>query len=92
MAYVSELSSFMSRGSYPTCVQRINHPIHKGAPNPAHGKFFFVGSIPGECYDREAGRSRLYDTEEQAIRAAIAAGAKRIQGTDCRFIDVADYR
>ena len=73
-------------GKFPTCIQQINYPIHKGQPNPAHGKFIFVGSIPGDCYDHENQRSKRYDTEQDAIDAAIKAGAERIQGADCRWI------
>lgn len=76
----------MLQGNYPTCVQRINYPIHQGAPNPAHGKYFFVGSIPASCYDHEKGRSKKYDTEADAIAAAQAAGAERIQRCDCTFV------
>lgn len=94
----SELSSALSMFStaqFSTAVQQINYPFHDGRPNDAHGKFFFVGSIPADCYDesRNGGRggSRIYDTEDLAIRAAIAGGATRIQGADCRFINPADY-
>lgn len=69
---------------FPTCVQRVNYPVHQGRPNPAHGKFFFVGSVPGACM--ENGRSKHYDTEEDAIAAAQAAGAERIQRCDCSFV------
>jgi hypothetical protein len=89
---MNEISSLMRSGGakMSTAIQRINHPTHKGAPNPAHGKFFFVGSIPAACYDlaRNEGRggSKLYDTEASAIQAAIEAGADRIQGVDCKFV------
>ncbi len=33
-------------GKFSTAIQQVNYPMHKGLPNPAHGKFFFVGSIP----------------------------------------------
>ena len=71
---------------FPTCIQQVNYPIHLGKPNPAHGKFYFVGSIPAACYDFEKRTSKKYDTEQKATDAAIAAGADRIQGVDCRFI------
>jgi hypothetical protein len=74
------------RGNFSTCVQRIDYPIHRGAPNPAHGKFYFVGSIPVEC--THEGKSKHYDTEADAIASAIAAGAKRIQRVDCSFVDL----
>ena len=77
-----------SGSRYPTAIQRINFPIYKGKPNPVHGKFFFVGAIPAECYDEDAGHSKRYDTEEQAIEAAITAGADRIQRCDCSFVDM----
>lgn len=77
---------------YSTAVQQINHPVHKGHPNPAHGMFFFVGSIPAACYDqsRNGGRggSKLYPTEDAAIQDAIANGATYIQGADCRRIAI----
>ena len=88
---MGEMSAFLSRprGAYPACVQRINYPVHQGKPNPVHGKFYFVGSIPEACYDasRDMGRggSKIYDTEQSAIDAAIAAGATRIQKVDCSF-------
>lgn len=96
MAYISELSSFIARSQrYSSAVQQINNPIYKGAPNPANGKFFVVGSIPMACYDvqRNGGRggSKLYDSEADAIRALIAAGAGVIQGADCRVIDLEEY-
>lgn len=75
---------------FSSAVQQINYPIHRGAPNPAHGKFFIVGSIPAACWDpaRNDGRggSCLYDSESDAIAALQAAGAECIQGADCRVI------
>lgn len=75
---------------FSSAVQQINFPVYRGQPNPAHGKFFIVGSIPAACYDesRNNGRggSKLYDTEQQAIDALIDAGATYIQGADCRRI------
>lgn len=99
MAVVSELGAFMARQAsgqrYSTAVQQINNPIYQGKPNPADGKFYFVGSIPVSCYDqaRNGGRggSKLYDTEDAAIRAAIDGGATYIQGADCRKIDIEAY-
>ena len=84
---MSELQSALAmfNGDLPTCVQRINHPMHQGKPNPKHGKFFFVGTIPAECYDWQAQRSKVYDTEEEALQAAERAGATRIQRADCTF-------
>ena len=80
---------------FTTAIQQINYPIHNGRANPSHGKFFFVGSIPEECWDPlrngGAGGSKIYPTEDAAIRAAVAAGAEKIQGVDCRFIDPAAY-
>lgn len=73
-------------GGLPTAIQRINYPIHKGAPNRAHGKYYFVGSIPAACFDQTTQRSMKYDTEQQAIDAAKAAGATRIQRCDCSFV------
>lgn len=69
---------------FPTAIMQINYPTHKGQPNPAHGKFFFVGRIPGACV--EDGKSKKYDTEQDAIDAAIAGGATRIQRVDCSFV------
>lgn len=80
----------INAGRFSTAIQQINYPMHQGRPNPSHGKFFFVGSIPAACIDTDParlGRSRIYDTEDQAIAAARAAGATRIQGADCRWID-----
>jgi hypothetical protein len=70
---------------------QINYPIHKGAPNPAHGKFHVRGSIPVACYDEKRDASKLYDTEDAAICALIAAGSTVIQGADCRKIDRVQY-
>lgn len=77
---------FSGSSNYPTCVLQINYPVHQGRPNPSHGKFFFAGSIPAACYDFDNQRSRIYDTEQQAIDAAIAAGAERIQNVKCEFV------
>lgn len=68
-----------------TAVLRINRPIHRGQPNPAHGKFFLVGSVPAACYDASRGASHIYETEDAAIDAAFSAGATDIQRTDCSF-------
>ena len=76
----------MLQGKFPTVIQQVNYPIHKGQPNPKHGLFYFVGSIPALCYDSDAKRSLYYQTEQDAIDAAIAAGAERIQGVDGRRI------
>lgn len=77
------------QGNFPTCVSGpINMPIYKGQPNPCHGKYFFVGSIPAACYDQEKRSSLKYDTEQDAINAAIAAGATRIQRCDCSFVEI----
>lgn len=77
----------MLSGKFPTCVQQVNYPIHKGRPNPKHGLFYFVGSIPAACYDVEGKHSHYYQTEQDAIDAAIASGAERIQGVDCRKVN-----
>lgn len=75
---------------FSSAVQRINYPVHNGRANPAHGKFFIVGSIPAACYDPERnggrGGSKLYDSADDAIAALQAAGAPVIQGADCRVI------
>lgn len=85
---MGELSSAMRmlQGDLPTCIQRVNYPIHKGKPNDKHGKYFFVCSIPESCYDFKRGGSKFYDTEQEAIAAAQSAGAKRIQRADCSFV------
>ena len=72
----------------PTCIMQINYPIHQGKPNPAHGMFFFVGSVPLACCDEQR-KSKKYPTEQAAIEAAVAAGATRIQRADCSFVEVA---
>jgi len=79
----------MLQGSFSTAIRQIDYPIHKGQPNPAHGKFTFVGSIPESCYDAAAGKSLKYDSEQQAVDAAIAGGATRIQRCDCSFVVIA---
>ncbi len=73
-------------GRLPTVILLVNYPFHKGAPNDKHGKFFLAGSIPGACYDVARGGSKFYDTEQDAIDAALAAGATHLQGVDCRKI------
>lgn len=85
----------MLQQRYSTAIQQINYPVHNGNPNPAHGMFFMVGSIPAGCWDATrnngTGGSKLYGTEDAAIRDAIANGATYIQGADCRRIDPATY-
>lgn len=85
---MSDLANTMKMlgGRFPTAIQQVDYPIHQGRPNPAHGKFYFVGSIPGACYDHERRGSKFYDTEAEAIAAAQAAGAERIQRKDCSFV------
>lgn len=68
-----------------TAILRVNYPVHHGRPNPAHGKFFAVGSVPPSCADQK------YDTEDAAIRAVVAAGATVVQGVDYRRIDIKEY-
>ena len=72
--------------NFSTAIMQINHPTHRGRPNPSHGKFFFVGSVPSSCYDHDRGKSLIYDTEQQAVEAATAGGAVYLQGADCRVI------
>ena len=76
---------------YSTAIQQINFPVWQGKQNPFHGMFYFVGSIPSICYDQAAQKSLKYETEADAIRAAIAGGASCIQGTDCRIVEPMDY-
>jgi hypothetical protein len=82
----------MLQGGFSTALRQINYPMHKGQPNPAHGKFHFVGTIPANCWDetRNGGRGGAvcFDTEDEAIAAAIAGGATRIQRCDCSFVDI----
>lgn len=81
---------------FPTAMQRINYPVHHGRPNTAHGKIIFVGRIPGACYDRDlnggAGGSLRYETEDEAIAAAILGGAEHLQRLDCTFVDIAAWK
>lgn len=82
-----EISNYINRkGKLSTGIQRVNYPIHKGKPNPVHGKYYLVGSIPMGCYDTENRRSLYYDTEEEAISAAIASGAEKVQNTKCEKV------
>ena len=84
-----EIAEFINcKAKYSTAIQQVNFPIYKGKPNPVHGKFYFVGSIPAECYDEEKGKSKKYDTEQDAIDAAVTAGADRIQRCDCSFVEL----
>ena len=64
----------------PTAILRVDYPIHKGKPNPIHGKYHLVGSVPAECH------KVYYETEDAAILAAQAAGATHIQRVDCSFV------
>ena len=85
---MSEFTSAMrmvNGGRFSTAIQRVDYPIQKGAPNPKHGMYFFVGSVPSACM--ADGRSRFYATESDAARAAFAAGCDRVQGEDCRWIE-----
>jgi len=94
---MSELAHAMTMlaGKFSTAIQQVNYPIHKGQPNPKHGMFFFVGSIPANCYDAEhdngpfspKGKSKFYATLDEAIAAAKAGGADRIQRPDCSFVE-----
>lgn len=68
------------QGGLPTVVTRY-----------PSGKFGFVGSIPMECTKRIGGLfpqnvSQVYETEQDAINAAFAAGVSKLQGADCRWI------
>ena len=67
-------------GRMPTAILRVDYPIHKGKPNPIHGKYHLVGSVPAACH------KVYYDTEAEAIAAAQAAGAVRIQRANCSFV------
>lgn len=84
-APASLLGALMTGAQFTTAVLRINYPMHQGKPNPAHGLFFFAGSIPAGCYDVDTGRSHRYPTEDAAIAAAFAAGATHVQRCDCSF-------
>lgn len=96
MARVSELSraAALLSGGFTTSIQQVNYPFHNGKPNPRHGQFFFVGTIPIECCRTdEHGHivgSQFYPTEDEAIRAALAAGVTRLQRADCSFVDPTD--
>lgn len=72
-----------SAAKFSTAIRKIDYPIHQGKPNPSHGKFHFVGSIPESCMCPLRRRSKLYDSEQQAIDDAIAGGATTIQRVDC---------
>jgi hypothetical protein len=87
---VSEFA-FFAGAKFSTAIMRIDYPFHDGRPNPAHGKFFIRGTIPATCWDEERQDSKIFDSEDQAIFAAIEGGAERIQGADCRIINPADY-
>lgn len=84
----------MLQGGFSTAIQQVNYPVHQGKPNPKHGMFFFVGSIPANCYEPEhdngpfspKGMSKFYATLDEAIAAAKAGGATRIQRPDCSFV------
>lgn len=83
---VSDLLRLLT-AKFSTVILQVDHPIHKGQPNPSHGRFFFAGSIPANCYNEDTGRSKTYATQDEAIAAAKAGGAERIQRTDCSFVD-----
>ena len=68
------------KGGLPTAIQKVDYPIHKGLPNPKHGKYYFRGHIPVDCV------GKYYDTEAEAIQAAFDAGIEKLQGVDCRWI------
>ncbi len=78
------LSQFLT-ARLSTAIQQVNYPVHNGQPNPAHGKFFIVGSIPAACYDRERGGSFFYDTEGECAQAIEAAGVTRYQLANCQW-------
>ena len=84
-----EITKFLrQKHSYPTAIHQVNFPLYHGRPNPVHGKFYLVGSIPIDCYDSEKKHSKYYDTEQDAIDAAIIAGAVRIQRCDCSVVQI----
>lgn len=77
-----EIANFINRkGKLSTGIQQVNYPIHKGKPNPVHGKYYLVGSVPVECHEK------YYDSEGEAIKAAMVNGAKIIQNTKCNFVN-----
>lgn len=82
----NEIGRFLG-AKFATCIQRIDYPMHNGKPNPAHGKFFIVGSIPAACYDAEQGKSKIFDTESQAISAIVQSGVRRFQKSNCAWLD-----
>ena len=76
-----EIMDFLrQKRNLSTAIQQVNFPVYQGKPNSVHGKYFMVGSVPTDCY------KKYYDTEAQAIEAAQAAGAERIQRIDCSFV------
>ena len=77
----------MLSAEMPTCIQRIKNP-----GTPYDGLYFMVGRIPYDCTKESGGllpgrKSKHYQTEQEAIDAAIAAGATRIQRADCSFVE-----
>ena len=85
---MNELAQVIS-AKFSTAIQRINYPIHRGQPNPAHGKYFIVGSIPAACYDQSRndghGGSMLFGSEAECAAAIEAAGVERYQLCNCAW-------
>jgi hypothetical protein len=69
--------------NYSTAIQQIDHPTNNGSPNPYHGQFFVVGSVPVNCLDQ--GGKRIFPTIESAESALREAGIKRYQMPDCTW-------
>lgn len=78
-----EIAEFINRkGKLATAIQKIDYPIHKGKPNPSHGKFYFVGSVPINL------NGLKFDTETEAIEAARKEGVERLQDHKCKWVEL----
>lgn len=83
----SELQQVIAMGQrgYSTAIQKIDYPIHQGKPNPVHGWYFLVGSIPASLYDHDRRGSMRWPTLGEAMAAVESAGVERYQLPDCSW-------
>lgn len=81
MGELTQAIRMLSNANFPTGIRQIDYPIHKGAPNPKHGKFHFTG----RCPLNKDGTAPYFDTEAEALQFADNAGMTRIQRLDCSF-------
>ncbi len=66
-------------GKLSTAIQQIDYPVSCGKPNPFHGHFFLVGSVPVTLH------KQTWPTLPEVEAALVSAGVTRWQRPDCTF-------